>query len=106
MGVRFGIEKAAEKGEPYSFIQIASNYQYGTCVEQDEKKAEEYYKKADRSEKPFVFVVITHSSEATMKDGKGTQALEDLEKFIVFSKKYKDVTFVTMKEAYGKILVS
>ncbi len=59
----------------------------------------EYYRKADRSEKPFVFVVLTHSSEATMKDGKYTRALKDLENFIVFSKKYKDVKFVTMKDA-------
>ena len=62
---------------------------------------EEYYKKADRSEKPFVFVVLTHSSESTMKDGKETRALHDLENFIAFSKKYNDVKFVTMKEAYN-----
>ena len=66
----------------------------------------EYYKKADRSEKPFVFVVMTHSSEATMKDGKATQALKDLENFITFSKKYEDVRLVTMKEAYEKICIS
>ena len=64
----------------------------------------EYYKKADRSEKPFVFVVITHSSEATMRDGKETQALKDLEDFILLAKKYKDVKFVTLKEAYKDIL--
>ncbi len=66
----------------------------------------EYYKKADRSEKPFVFVIITHSSEATMRNGKETHALKDLENFIVFSKKYKDAKFVTMKEAYSKISFS
>jgi len=65
----------------------------------------EYYRKADRSENPFVFVVLTHSSEATMKDGKETQALKDLENFIVFSKKYKDVKFVTMKEASNHLLI-
>ncbi|MEK6949728.1 MAG: polysaccharide deacetylase family protein [Nanoarchaeota archaeon] len=65
----------------------------------------EYYNKADRSKKPFVFVIITHSSEATMKDGKETKALQDLESFIKFSKKYKDVKFVTMKETYEKISV-
>ncbi len=65
-----------------------------------------YHNKADRSEKPFVFVVITHSSEATMRDGKETQALKDLKNFIVFSKKYKDVKFVTTKEAYSKISFS
>ena len=70
------------------------------------KAFEEYYNKADRSKKPFVFVVMTHSSEATMKDGKETQALKDLKNFIVFSKKYRDVKFVTMKEAYSKISFS
>lgn len=64
---------------------------------------EEYYKKADRSEKPFVFVVLTHSSESTMKDSGFTRALNDLENFIKFSKRYKDVKFVTMKEAYEQI---
>ena len=63
----------------------------------------EYYKNADRSERPFVFVVLTHSSESTMKDGKETKALKDLENFISFSKKYKDVKFVTLKEAYNKL---
>ena len=58
----------------------------------------EYYNKADRSKKPFIFVVMTHSSEATMRDGKETQALNDLENFIAFSKKYEDVKFVTLKE--------
>lgn len=64
----------------------------------------EYYKKADRSEKPFIFVVLTHSSEATMKNGKRTKALQDLENFIIFSKKCGDVKFVTLKEA--RILIS
>ena len=67
------------------------------------KAFEKYYYNADRSRKPFVFVVMTHSSEATMKDGKGTKALKDLENFIIFSKKYKNVKFVTLKEAYGNI---
>ena len=65
----------------------------------------EYYKKSDRSEKPFPFVVITHSSEATTKDGKSTQALKDLDAFINFAKKHKDVEFVTLREAYDRITV-
>ena len=60
----------------------------------------EYYNKADRSEKPFVFVVLTHSSESTMKDGNETKALKDLENCITLLKKCKDVKFVTLKEAY------
>lgn len=54
----------------------------------------QYYRKADRSGKPFPFVVITHSSEATTEDGNKTQALKDLEKFISFAVKFKDVKFV------------
>tara|TARA_Y100000310_G_scaffold262419_1_gene272087 strand:+ start:10569 stop:11624 length:1056 start_codon:yes stop_codon:yes gene_type:complete len=63
----------------------------------------EYYKKADRSKKPFPFVVMTHSSEATTKDGKYVQALRDLDSFISFAKKHDDVEFVTLREAYKRI---
>lgn len=63
----------------------------------------EYYNKADRSKKAFPFVVLTHSSEATTKDGKATKALNDLEDFIIFAKKFPNVRFVTMKEAYSII---
>jgi len=64
----------------------------------------EYYKKADRSKKPFPFVVMTHSSEATTKDGKYTRALKDLDWFISFVKKYGDVEFVTLKEASKRLV--
>ena len=63
----------------------------------------EYYNKADRSEKAFPFVLLTHSSEATTKDGKATKALKDLEEFINFAKKFPNVRFVTMREAYSII---
>ncbi len=62
-----------------------------------------YYNKADRSIKPFPFVVMTHSSESTTKDGNSTQALKDLNKFISFATKYDDVEFVTLKEAYKRL---
>ena len=64
-----------------------------------------YYKNADRSEKPFPFVVITHSSEATTKDGDTTKVLKDLEKFILKAKKYNDVKFVTLKETYDRLKI-
>lgn len=67
------------------------------------KAFKEYYEKADRSEKPFPFVVITHSSEATTKEGNETTALKDLEGFIKFAKKYQDVRFVSLKDAYRLI---
>ncbi len=63
----------------------------------------EYYKNADRSNKQFPFVVITHSSEATYLDGRPTKALKDLEEFILFAKNYDDVEFVTLQEAYERL---
>ena len=64
----------------------------------------EYYKKSDRSEKPFPFVVITHSPEATHSNGRPTRALKDLDKFISLAKSYENVEFVTLKEAYERII--
>jgi len=63
----------------------------------------EYYKKADRSKKPFPFVVITHSSEAAYPDGKPTMTLKDLDRFISLAKKYNDVEFVGLRDAYKRI---
>ena len=60
----------------------------------------EYYQKSDRSKKPFPFVVMTHSSESTLKEGGMTQAVLDLDRFISYAKKYDNVEFVTLKEAY------
>lgn len=65
-----------------------------------------YHKMADTSKKPFVFVVMTHSSEATYFDGSNTQALKDLDKFISFAKTYKDVKFVTLKEAANRVVIN
>ena len=63
----------------------------------------EYYKNANRSNKPFPFVVMTHSSEATYSDGKPTITLKDLEGFISFAKRYANVKFVTLQEANNKL---
>lgn len=62
-----------------------------------------YYKMADRSQIPFPFVVITHSSEATTKDGRPTRALKDLDDFISNAIKFDDVEFVTLNEAYRRL---
>lgn len=67
------------------------------------KAFSEYYKKSDRSQKPFIFVVITHSSEATTKNGIPTRTLKDLDKFISTVKKYNDVKFITLRESYKKL---
>ena len=61
-----------------------------------------YYKNADRSKKPFVFVVISHSIEGTYEDGTPTKVIKDMEKFIKHAKK-SDVEFVTMEEACNRV---
>jgi len=58
-----------------------------------------YYSEADRSDKPFIFVIITHSSESTYKDGSKTRTLKDLDKFISFAKEKKDVEFSSLNNA-------
>lgn len=58
-----------------------------------------YYNEADRSKQPFVFIVITHSSEATNKNGDKTKALQDLDEFISYAKKFDDIKFVTIKDS-------
>lgn len=62
-----------------------------------------YYRNADRSEKPFVFVVISHSIEATHEDGSATRVVKDVEDFIKYAGKFDDVEFVAIDEAYKKI---
>jgi hypothetical protein len=62
-----------------------------------------YYKNAERSDKPFVFVVISHSIEGTHNDGTVTRVIKDTEDFIKHAKKFDDVEFMTMKEAYNKV---
>lgn len=59
-----------------------------------------YYKNVDRSEKPFVFVVISHSTEAIHKDGTSTKVIKVMEEFLKELKKYSDVRFLTLKESY------
>lgn len=59
-----------------------------------------YHKNADRSEKPFVFVVITHSCEAVYNDGRPTKVVSLMEEFLDYTKKFRDVKFSTLKEAY------
>lgn len=69
------------------------------------KAFDEYYKKADRSHRPFPFVVITHSCEATTKYGKPTNILKDLEKFIIFASSYENVQFVTLRKAHDMLIM-
>ena len=62
-----------------------------------------YYKNADRTKKPFVFVVISHSIESTHEDGSITQVINDAEKFIQHAKQFDDVEFATIDEGYKRI---
>lgn len=62
-----------------------------------------YYKNTDRSKRPFVFVVISHSTEGTYSDGTSTKIIKDTEEFIKYAKNFDDVGFVTMNEAYKKV---
>ena len=59
-----------------------------------------YYENADRSKKPFVFVIISHSPEGTYENGEPTKVISTMEDFLIHTKEFKDVKFVTMKEAY------
>ncbi len=63
-----------------------------------------YYNNADRSEKPFIFVVITHSSEAIYQTGKKSYVVDNLDKFLKHCSELKDIEFVTLKEAYDKYI--
>ena len=94
-------------------VPIATFYFFGLKLRADpvnsillNKAFTKYYKRADRSEKPFIFVVVTHSPEATYFDGKPTKALKDLDRFISFAKKYDNVEFVTLREAYERLVTS
>lgn len=62
-----------------------------------------YYRNADRSKKPFVFVIISHSIESTHEDGSITQVIRDMEEFIKHAKKFGDVEFVTINEGRNEI---
>ncbi len=58
-----------------------------------------YYKNSDRSKKPFVFVVISHSPESTYIDGRKTKVIVTMEDFIKHASKRADVRFVPLDDA-------
>ena len=61
-----------------------------------------YYENAERSKKPFIFVVISHSIEATHKDGSKTKVIDLMKDFLSYVSKFKDVKFLTLQEACNK----
>lgn len=58
-----------------------------------------YYKNVMRDKNPFVFVLISHSSEATYIDGGKTKVVNTMEEFIKHAMKFQDVKFMTLKQA-------
>jgi len=62
-----------------------------------------YYKNVDRSKKPFVFVVISHSIEATYENGAPTKTAAIMEEFLQHSKKYGNIKFLTLKDCYNLV---
>lgn len=62
-----------------------------------------YYKYADRLKRQFIFVIITHSSEATYQDGSPTKVLKTMDSFINHTKRFKDVEFATMAGCYNHL---
>lgn len=61
-----------------------------------------YYENADRSKKPFIFVVISHSIESTYKDGAKTKVIDSMDNFLSHASKFEDVEFLTLQDAYRK----
>lgn len=61
-----------------------------------------YYRNADRSKKPFIFVIISHSIEAIHNDGTKTKVIDSMGEFLSHASKLKDVKFLTLQEAYKK----
>ena len=58
-----------------------------------------YYKNADRSKNPFIFVVISHSSEATHQNGSDTKIIKTMGEFISYAKKFKDVSLDSLQNS-------
>lgn len=59
-----------------------------------------YYKNADRSKTPFVFVVISHSMEGTYRDGSKTKVIDIMDEFLSYTKQFNNVKLKTLKEAH------
>ena len=62
-----------------------------------------YYKNTNRAKKPFAFVVISHSIEATHYDGSKTKVIDAMDEFLSYAKKFKHVELKTIDDAYKLI---
>ncbi len=56
-----------------------------------------YRERAPRDEAPFPFVVMTHSCEATYRDGSSTRTLADLDRFLARAVTFPDVEVVPLR---------
>ncbi len=61
-----------------------------------------YHKHADRSKKPFIFVIISHSIEATHKDGTKAKVIDVMDEFLSHASGFGDVEFLTLQDSYQK----
>lgn len=59
-----------------------------------------YWQLNNQIKKPFFFVIVSHSSEATYKNGDVTEVISSMHSFINYVTKFNNVRFITYKEAY------
>lgn len=78
------------RADPANSVLLPASFEY-------------YYNYTDRSKKPFVFVVISHSSEATHESGNTTKVVKSMEEFIINAKKHKETRFLALRDCYSMI---
>jgi hypothetical protein len=57
-----------------------------------------YRARAPRDARPFPFVAMTHSTEATYRDGSPTRTLSDLDRFLSYALAFPDVRAVRLQD--------
>jgi hypothetical protein len=58
-----------------------------------------YLRRAPRRDAPFPFVVMTHTTEVTHRDGSATKTLFDLDHFLARARSFSDVVFAPLARA-------
>jgi len=87
-------------------LPIATFQLFGTTLRADPLYAslldaafDAYLRRAPRREAPFPFVVMTHTTEATHRDGSATETLRDLDRFLARARAFSDVVFAPIAHA-------